>query len=153
MSTTFTYTHDPSASDRDWIRWRLSDTNCDAPLQWDEELAGLLALYPTKYLAAAAAARAVAQGFALKVDITMGKLSIKHSQRAEQYAAMADELEDEGGASTSAAPWSASISRSRKQGYREDSDRTLPAFARGMHDTEPGQSGERNLYGSTDGVP
>ena len=36
MSTTFTYTHDPSASDRDWIRWRLSDTNCDAPLQWDE---------------------------------------------------------------------------------------------------------------------
>ena len=83
----------------------------------------------------------------------MGKLSIKHSQRAEQYANLADEIENEGDSATSAAPWSASISRTRKQGYRDDSDRTLPAFARGMHDTEPGQSGERNLYGSTDGVP
>ena len=53
---TFTYGGDPSANNRDFVRFKSGDTTDRALLtHTDEEIAGLLVLYPEKHAAAEAA--------------------------------------------------------------------------------------------------
>lgn len=137
----WTYSGDPAKSDRDWVRWRIGDTNASAKKQTDAEIEAALGEYGDKHFAAAQICRSLAAAEASKVDTTMGKLRIAHSQRHAQWIAMAEKLESEASISL-ATPWAGGISKDSKRTFQDDDDRVEPAFARGMHDTEPGQHAE-----------
>jgi len=127
---TWTYT-DPGTSDRDWIRWRVGDTDTTDQLQSDEEIAAALATYGSKFKAAAAVARAIAAKYSRKADLTMDQLSVKHSQKAAAYLKLATEIEA-GVALDAGRVSSIQITNTDWQAEREDDERPQPAFASGM---------------------
>ncbi len=143
---TWSYGGDPTASDKDWVRWRVGDTLTADQLQSDEEITAAVSEYGDKVLAAAGAADAISALYARRVDSKMGKLDLKWSQMSERYAALADDLRIEAG-SAGVAPWSGAISIDAKQAEQEDTDRVKPSFARGMFQVEGVV-----LHGETDGV-
>ena len=76
--------------------------------------------------------------------MVMGKLQIRHSQRATAYANLAKKLTVE--SKRRVKPWMGAKSRAYKKNQRLDTDRVRPSFARGMHETEPVQHGEEQLH-------
>lgn len=98
---TFTYSGDPSSSDRDAVRFLVGDTGPVAPAtspEWllcDEEYDFLLVTYPSVLTAAAAAANAICAKFARAVDELTGDLQRKCSQKSKQYGALAKKYEDQ----------------------------------------------------------
>ena len=127
---TWTYT-DPGTSNRDWIRWRVGDTDTTDQLQSDEEIAAALSTYGSKFKAAAAVARAIAAKYSRKADMTMDQLSVKHSQKAAAYLKLAAEIEA-GVALDAGRVGSIQITNTDRQTEREDTERPQPAFASGM---------------------
>lgn len=89
---TWSYGNDPSASDRDWVRFRIQDTDENAQLVSDEEIDAELAV-GTKEAAAAVIARVVARRFAKQADLSEGDVSIRYGERAKRWLAIANELE------------------------------------------------------------
>lgn len=143
----WSYSGDPSKSNRDWVRWRVQDTNASNKKQSDAEIDAALVTYGSKERAAVEVLRTIGRGYLDRVDTTMGKLKIAHSQRAKAYFADADKLERE--LAFSAVPWAGGISVADKESYEEDSDRVKPKFGKGMHDTVEGQDAQSE-YQSTD---
>ena len=126
---TWTYGGDPSANDRDWIRFRIGDTKSHDPLLTDEEIAGLLTLNgASRVQAAIAAMRALILEFSRKVDRTAGEVSDSHSQRVEQFRQALADMEAE--SSRAAAPLVGGISKARKETVEDDADRVVPRFRR-----------------------
>jgi hypothetical protein len=130
-----TYTGKPATSTRDFVRWRTGDTDASDWLQTDSEIDAALSIHGDKFQAAAAVADAIAAKFARRVDSTMGKLKLTLSQKVKQYRELAGAIRTEATISVAAAPWMAAHSVSAKDGYEEDTDRVVPAFAVDMHDT------------------
>lgn len=128
MSWTYT---DPGTSNRDWVRWRVGDTDTTDQLQTDAEIAAALATYGSKFKAAAAVARAIAAKYSRKADTTMDQLSISHSQKAKAYLALAGEIEA-GVALDAGRVGSIQITQTDRETEREDTERPQPAFASGM---------------------
>jgi len=99
----WTYSHEPDANDRDWVRWKVTDTDEADKLVEDEEIDAELAGQPSKALAAVAVARVIARKFArLASGQSIGKLSEQYAERARLYAALVDKLEEEVGAGAAA---------------------------------------------------
>lgn len=90
---TWTYKGDPSGNDRDWVRWKVQDTNKADQLVSNEEIDAELAV-SSKEGAAAQVATVVARKFARKADISEGDVSIRYSSRAKEYRALVDELRE-----------------------------------------------------------
>lgn len=94
---TFTYTGDPSGSNRDKVRFLLQDTvSTDAHLT-DEEIAYLLTTWQSNVLdAAIAGAEIIAGNYAHKTNYsrTIGDLSIseQYGASAVEFRALADRL-------------------------------------------------------------
>ena len=94
---TWTYSGNPSSSDRDAVRFLVGDTTSTDPLISDEEIAYLLVLYTEPPNAAVGAARAIAAKFSRESDQarTVGDLSLSESlsQKSTQYHHLADHLD------------------------------------------------------------
>lgn len=125
----WTYGGDPSANNRDFVRFEVGDTDTTDQLVTDEEIAGAVSLYGNKWKAAAAVAQAIAGKFARRVDSTMGKLKLAYSQRVKHYLELAKKLEAEAKKHGRAAPWAGAVSKDEKQTEEDDTDRAEPAFA------------------------
>lgn len=121
----------PSATDKDWIRWRTGLTDSTDQLQTDEEISAALATYGSKFKAASATARAVAAKFSRRADTTMGQLRVMHSQKAEHYNALADAIEA-GVALDAGRVASIAISRSDRETETDNTDRPDPSFTHRM---------------------
>lgn len=132
---TWTYGGDPSASDRDAVRFEIQDTDPASPLVQDEEIAYALLREGNVLAAAARCCEALARKFAGKgdVSITSAGDSVKrsYSSMARTYAELATGLRSRATLS-SGAPWHGGGSKARKDALRRDSDRVQPAFARGQ---------------------
>lgn len=93
---TWTYSGDPGASDKDEIRFLVGDTNADAPLVQDEEIAYILTIHAgddsINYQAAADVAEAIAAQFARKAQRSIGPLAISAEQQYEHYVDVAKRL-------------------------------------------------------------
>lgn len=131
-----------------WVRWRVGDTDTTDQLQEDAEINAALSDYGDKRYAASAVAKAIAAKFARRMDSKMGKLDLKNSQLYDHYIALASELDIEV-ASAGATPWAASVSRSEKESQQQDTNRTKPAFARGMFAVEDTVHGETAISSSS----
>lgn len=141
---TWTYGGDPGDNNKDYVRFRIGDTDSNDELLSDEEINAMLSQFGDKRLAAASAAEAIAAKFSRRVDTRMGKLSQQWSDLVAHYHALAKKLRKEF-AIHGAAPWAGSISESDKDSERDDTDRVEPAFSVGMHDFAENEHGERNL--------
>lgn len=138
---TATYGNSPSTSNIDAVRFLTKDTSTGSAINSDEEIQWLIDTYPSIYLAAAAAADAIAGSYADQASSKkVGDLSISYGGRAVEYTALAKSLRMQ--AALKATPFSGGISISDKDSQEADSDWDRPSFSRGMSDN----------YGSTGGL-
>ena len=94
----FTYTNDPSTSERDRVRFLLQDTVSATSVLSDEEIAYLLSAWSEPVEAARAGAQVIAANFARQADYSksVGDLSLSesYSARASEYREIAAQLAD-----------------------------------------------------------
>lgn len=133
---TWTYTGDPSDSDKDAVRFIIGDTNTGDQLLSDEEIAWLLTENGGKYAAAVAACEAIAAAFSRKIDLTSaseGSLSLSYADRRKYYLEMAATIRRKNSI-TSVIPYAGGIRISDKSTNETDTDRPDPDFYREMDD-------------------
>lgn len=132
------WTYNPAlATDRDRVRFLIGDTDTNDQQLQDEELTWVLTQRSDVYLAAADACRALQAKYARKVDTTNLSLSVSASQRAEAYAALAEQLESKAGSLAGAEMFVGGISVAGKEALDADSGAVQPNFRMGQDD-EPG---------------
>lgn len=93
----WTYDGDPSESDVAAIHFLVGDTDSADPQLQDEEIELLVSLYPRPsgkppYLAAAAAADAIAGKYARKMNQSVGPLSQQEEQQYLHYVQLAQQF-------------------------------------------------------------
>jgi hypothetical protein len=134
----FSYSGDPSSSDKDAVRFEIQDTDSSAPLLQDEEInwtlddeAGdQLPRTPAGVFSAAArCCEALSRRFAMQADTVVGSLTTTYSRMAENYAERAKELRAK--ATGLGVPYVGGQSWSEKAASRADPDRVQPRFRRG----------------------
>ena len=133
----WTYSGDPSANDRDQVRFLVGDTDTADQQVTDAEIAFALTQHANERLAAALIARAIAAKYARRADKSVGDLSISYSQLQEHYAALATDLESRGGL-LAGIPYAGGISKDDAETVEDDTDRVEPMFTIGMHDHPEG---------------
>lgn len=88
----FTYSGDPATSEKDQVRFLISDTNStDVQLQ-DEEILWLLEVEPNVYYAAARAAETIAATFTQEVTVSADGMSFSGKDLTSNYLDLADRL-------------------------------------------------------------
>ena len=133
---TWTYSGNPSGTNRDAIRFMIGDTDNTDQLVTDEEIAYALAQEGNVYVSAARICRSLASRYARYMDQSLGDLSISYSQRYQQFTELANRLEFDG-SSRVGIPYAGGISQSDKDTVDADTDRIQPAIKIGVHD-DPG---------------
>lgn len=130
---TWTYSGDPTATDRDAVRFYVGDTDLNDPLIEDAEIDFLLQSNPEPIAAAAAAARAIASKMSRLVDEKFESIDNKFSQRASSFHALAVRLErDAKKLNGFGAPVAGGIRESDVETAQNDVDRVKPAFRSGQ---------------------
>ncbi len=131
----WSYSGDPSSSDRDAVRFEIQDTDQATPLVSDEEIAYALAEEGSVAGAAARCCEALARRFGSMVDVSITSAgdSVKrsYSSMARTYTDLARSLR---GRCAGGAPWHGGGSKARKEALARDNDRVQPAFSRGQFD-------------------
>jgi len=129
---TWTYSGDPASSDRDRVRFEIGDTDTTDQQLTDAEIDAALALYASSVTAAAIyCANALVAKFSRLCDQSVGAIHVSYSQRASSYKTLVAELRRRGGA---ASPYLGGRSLADKDTVEGDTDRSSPAFSRGMLD-------------------
>lgn len=97
LPPTWTYSGDPSVSDRDQVRFAIQDTVEATPLFNDPEIDFMLTQYPNWALAAGALCRQLGAKFSAQVtNKRVGDLSISYRDRAAFYLDLAEQLTAQG---------------------------------------------------------
>jgi hypothetical protein len=125
----WTYSGDPSNSDRDAVRLAISDTDESSPLLFDSEIDYTLTQFANPLLAAAQLARTLAGKFAQKVNKSVGDLRISYSDIAKNYRALADDLQEQGEA-TGVQIYAGGTSKADMRAVASNSDRPHDPFRR-----------------------
>lgn len=137
---TWTYSCDPTSSDKDAVRWKVGDTDPDDQLVPDEAIEYELAQFSgdarAVIKAAINVAKAIAAKFARQSTYRIGQVSETLSRKSEAYERLVDELTTElkTSAFRSVLPAMVAHSVSLKAAQEADTDRVKPAFKVGMHD-------------------
>lgn len=139
---TFTYTADPQNVQLDAMRLLIGDTDSTAPLLQDSECNYFLSLNSNTFLAASESCKAISAKFARLADTTVDSVSIKHSQKAKQYAELGENLERKVKI-MGALPFAGGISRQEIANNWNDNDLVKPSFSLGQDD-HPSTSLDRN---------
>jgi len=137
----FSYSGDPSSSDKDAVRFEIGDTVASAPIFQDAEVVwailaetGLTAGQPTTldtadvYRSSARCFEILAGRMAAQADSTVGSLKLQYSKSAQNAANRAKQLRDR--AIGMNAPYAGGQSISEKEGFRQDGDLPVPLFTR-----------------------
>jgi hypothetical protein len=141
----WSYGGDPSASDKDAVRFEIQDTNSSSPLLQDAEIDwcilaenGVAAGTPTTlsgatlYGPAAKCMEALAAQFLAQADTQIGQMKITSTKRAAQYLARAKELRLK--AQGYYSPYAGGQSIAEKEYFQSDSDAVQPAETRTAFD-------------------
>lgn len=119
----WTYSGNPSASNKDAVRHLIRDTNEDDQLLSDEEIEWHLTDRGGVKSAAAAACRTLSMQFAGQPKMKrVGDLQLTYGERTTLYGNLAKQLESERGIM----PEAGGISIADKQETRDDTDRVQP---------------------------
>lgn len=130
----WSYSGDPSNSDKDHVRYLIGATDEDDQLVMDEEIEQSLASNANDVTEAAVeVCYAIAAQFSRQADMEVGDYSEDLSQKASNYRQLAKDLKQQK-SDEALSPAAGSISQSKKDNQESDSDRTEPTFKRDMHD-------------------
>jgi hypothetical protein len=143
---TWSYSGDPSDSDKDSVRFIVGDTDTTDQLVTDEEIAWALTQNSNIYGASAIIAGTIAAKFSRKVDKSVGDLKLSLSQKSKQYLQLQKDLN--GKTATRVIPFSGGISIANKDSYKDDTDRVRPAFNIDMQQDPDLTSRDRELTSS-----
>lgn len=132
----FTYSGDPSASDRDQVRFLVGDTNPKDPQLLDAEVDWLVSTEGITHEAAIAACSHIAARYSREVDaVDEGpdtKTGRKREVLAKHYRDLADDLRRRRIKTVGA--YAGALSQAEKDLARADTDTPQPTFSRGMQD-------------------
>lgn len=139
MSTKWSYSGDPSSSQRDAVRFRVGDTDPNEPIFTDAELDHLVLAEGSTNEASIAAAKAAVAKYARQVATsdTEDKKTKRRDfqQRLEHFQALVKELVAQRSKRT-VGIFAGGLSISQKQAVECDTDRVAPAFKRTTHDND-----------------
>ncbi len=128
---TWTYSGNPSASDKDAVRYLIGDTDTNNQLLSDEEIAYDLTRSNT-YGAAALSCNAIVAKLSRLVDTYLDRdIRANLSQSVKHYQTLAKNLEFKARVAV-ASPFCGGISVATKEAMDQDTDRVLPSFKVGM---------------------
>lgn len=89
----WSYSEDPSSSDKDEVRFLIGDTDSDEELLADEEIEYLIGKHDSIWGACAEACESIAAMYSKRSDVGLGGgMDSDISQKAEQYTQMAREF-------------------------------------------------------------
>lgn len=135
----WTYSGDPSASQRDAVRFLIGDTITADQLLQDAEIDFCIAQQSGSYLAAAMACESICALYSRLADSSIGDVSQSMSQKSAQYSAKAEELRRR--AAINVLPGFGGISQSAKDDLNSDTDAVAQTFAKGLDDIPGAPSG------------
>ena len=127
VTPTYSFSGDPATSDKDAVRFWIQDMGPDVWLVSDQGILFVLQQYTQPLFAAAQVLRALASQYAQKVTKRVGDLSINYSDKAKQFLALADDLEQQA-SMNGVMPYGGGVSKSDMRAVAENSDRPKPAF-------------------------
>lgn len=129
---TWTYSQNPSTSQKDEVRFLIGDTVSADPLLQDEEINYQLSKTSNVKLAAYICALAISAQFSRLSDKSVGKVNFSLSQKAMQYQRLAEKLQAD--ASALAVPFAGGLQVTEKKQSLSDRDSVQPVFRRGLMD-------------------
>lgn len=137
----WTYSGDPSAADKDAVRFEIQDTTESSPLLQDAEVEWAIlsettvaAGVPTTmtignvYRAAARCLEVLSRLFAAQADTQIGSLKATYSKQSQVYSQRATDLRLK--AQGMNAPYVGGLSETEKRGFQQDTDLVQPSFTR-----------------------
>jgi ribosome maturation protein Sdo1 len=128
----WSYSGDPSTSDKDAVRYYVGDTNQQRPLLSDEEVQFSVDAFPNQRLAAAMSADAIAAKFTRESDQRVGDISKALSKVADAFRKLAARLRAEAGKRALAR--FPATSKDWKESRSQDTDLVQPEFPIGLGD-------------------
>ncbi len=134
MSATYTYSGDPSESDKDRVRFMLGDTVLieSRMLVSDEEIAAAISYHGSVEYAAAACAETIAAYYARVAQQTAGSVNASFVATSERYLELADRFRSS--AEVLPYPIVGGVSVEDKETVEADTDRVEPFFKRDGED-------------------
>jgi len=132
----WSYSGNPSDSEKDAVRFLVGDTDINDQLVTDEEIAYYISEFPqSSYHAAAEVADSIAAKFAREVSHSGDGLSYSAEQLQSNYADLAARLRRQAGRRfRGAGPYVGGISRRERELADTDSDKIPSSFRSEMHD-------------------
>ena len=131
MAASFTYEAfqgaDTASKNRDWIRWRLGDTDADSAILDDNEIIYALSQQSSRILAAADCCRAIYANLARISGMQVEKVT--YAKAADYYKDLEMELRQEAARSL-VRPYAGGTSVADKDSRESDTDRVKPSFTR-----------------------
>lgn len=151
-----TWTYDPALSaDKDKVRFLIGDTDTTNQLVADEAIATMLDMYDDTFSTAAALCDGLATKFARLPTITISGITIRGTERAEQFRITAASLRRQsvqGAPGALGVPSVTGTSVSDIQGNQQDTDRVPDKFEVGNMDF-PGTVSTANGPGTDNEFP
>ena len=96
---TWSYSGNPATSDKDTVRFYISDTDAELPLLEDEDIEFLLSrwmpVYKSQLMTAAVACEIIAGKFARQVSVNADGVSVGISELQQKYNDLAASLRDQ----------------------------------------------------------
>jgi hypothetical protein len=130
-----TYGGDPSASQKDEVRYLVGDTDMNDPLLGDREIEYFLTGGTGAINAAIRCCEAIAAKFSRRCDESVGQVRMTFSQQRDQYIKLRTDLQNRL-AMTDAQPYAGGISRSDVQQNDLNTDRVKPDFTKHMMEND-----------------
>lgn len=138
---TWSYSGDPSLTDKDAVRFEIQDTNSSSQLLQDEEIQWAILAETTTaagspttisganlYSAAARCMEVLARLFSAQADTQVGTLKLTYTKQAANYTLRAQELRQR--AMGYRLPYAGGLSEQEKENITQETDRIQPAFTR-----------------------
>lgn len=132
----WTYSGDPSSSNKDAVRFLIADTDVSDSFVTDEEILWALSVSSDDInQAAAIVARALSAKFSTLSDETIGPLQFKYAERAKNYEKIAIRMEKTASNSISLnGIYCGGVDISEKEANESDSSLVQPEFKKGITD-------------------
>lgn len=129
----WSYSHDPSTSDKDAVRFIVGDTNSDDKLLDDNEILWVLEQEGNVQQAAICCLQNLITVYSRYVDKTGKGSSTAHGMRVENFRTALDSLLEKQ-AMGALEVFAGGISRSQKQVQEDNPDTVPPKFTKNMFD-------------------
>ena len=141
----WSYSGNPSSSERDAVRFLVGDTDTNDQLLSNEEIDYLTTQHGSVHRIASESARAIAAKFARLMNRSIGGLSADFSAKYRQYLELADNLLEKDEIAP-VSPFISGFGRSAKEAVELDTDRESTFGRKGQHDNPRAYPGDESPF-------